>query len=83
MESTELDQVMPQSAQRQSFDALGLDPIHFEAYRTGLLDGFEQGFELSMGMSYDDLVFQWAYDTGTYLGACLQHHPRRDGSVHV
>lgn len=42
-----------------------------KALRTGIQDGFEQGFELSMGMSYDDMDCQTAYDTGTYIGACV------------
>ena len=40
--------------------------------RQGLLDGLEQGFELSCGMSFDDLDDQWAYDTGTHIGACMR-----------
>lgn len=52
-------------------DAFGLtDSNHRAALRTGIDDGHEQGFELSMGMSYDDLDAQWAYDMGTYIGAC-------------
>lgn len=42
---------------------------------TGYEDGKEQGFELSMGMSYDDDHSQWAYDVGTYIGACVAVHP--------
>ena len=43
-----------------------------QAFLTGVEDGKEQGFELSSGMSYEDLSRQWAYDTGTYIGACLR-----------
>jgi hypothetical protein len=52
------------------------------AFRTGVIDGFEQGFDLSMGMSYHDTfegvppnVSQWEYDLGTYIGACLAVRP--------
>lgn len=45
------------------------------ALQTGYADGKEQGFELSMGMSYDDPHSQWAYDVGTHLGACVAVHP--------
>lgn len=41
-------------------------------FRTGLNDGFEQGEELSVGMFYNNLDDQWAYDTGTHIGACLR-----------
>ena len=57
--------------------ALVLDVTNVAALRTGIEDGFDQGFELSSGMSYDDLDDQWAYDVGTYIGACLavRHQP--------
>ena len=42
------------------------------ALACGIDDGFEQGFELSSGLSYEDLGRQWAYDVGTYIGACLK-----------
>jgi hypothetical protein len=52
-------------------DVLGASPEHVRALDRGLVDGFEQGFELSIGMTYNDLDAQWAYDVGTYVGACL------------
>lgn len=42
------------------------------ALACGIDDGYEQGFELSTGITYHDLDCQWAYDTGTYIGACLK-----------
>lgn len=54
-------------------DALGV--VNFAAFRTGVEDGHEQGFELSMGMSYDDLDHQWEYDIGTHIGASLAVRP--------
>lgn len=51
--------------------AFTLGILNNAAFRTGVEDGYEQGFELSMGMTYDDLNDQWAYDTGTHIGACL------------
>lgn len=58
-------------------------------FMRGVEDGFEQGFELSMGMSYDlgeappdvEARRQWAYDVGTYLGACLAVRPGCDVEV--
>ncbi len=50
---------------------MALQIKNLPAFRTGVTDGFEQGFDLSTGMSYDDPSSQWAYDTGTYIGACL------------
>ena len=44
------------------------------ALATGYADGFEQGFELSCGVTYDDLDSQADYDTGTYIGACIAEH---------
>lgn len=52
--------------------ALHIDNV--DALRTGFEDGKEQGFELSSGMSYEDLDHQWAYDVGTYIGACVGVH---------
>lgn len=41
----------------------------------GLLDGYEQGHELSMGLTFVQLNDQWAYDIGTHIGASLRSHP--------
>lgn len=51
--------------------AIPLGIKNMGAFRTGFNDGYEQGFELSMGMTYIDKLSQWEYDTGTYIGACL------------
>ena len=51
--------------------AAALNVINVAALNTGLDDGRAQGFELSCGMTYDDLDSQWAYDVGTYIGACF------------
>lgn len=51
--------------------ALEINGPGVSALACGMGDGHEQGFELSMGMSYDDLNCQWAYDVGTYIGASL------------
>lgn len=51
--------------------SMNIKPDDVSALTAGLDDGYEQGFELGMGMSYDDLDKQWAYDTGAYIGACL------------
>lgn len=53
-----------------------LPPGAQEALTTGYQDGLEQGFELSSGMSYEDLALQDAYDLGTYLGAWVNHTTR-------
>ena len=58
-------------------------------FMRGVEDGFEQGFELSIGMSYDlgeappevEARRQWAYDLGTYVGACLAVRPGSDVKV--
>jgi hypothetical protein len=39
-----------------------------KAITMGLLDGWQQGPELSVGMSFDDLRRQQVYDAMTYLG---------------
>ena len=52
--------------------AVGLDSKYTSALWVGIDDGLEQGLELTSGMSYDDLEAQWAYDLGTYVGACLK-----------
>lgn len=41
-------------------------------FKVGYADGFEQGFELIMGMSYEDDSAQWAYDLGTHIGAAFK-----------
>ncbi len=41
------------------------------AFYKGVADGEEQGSELSMGMTYENLDRQDAYDKGTYLGAAI------------
>ena len=41
------------------------------AFKIGFVDGLEQGFELSYGVSYEDLSSQWAYDLGTRIGAAF------------
>lgn len=51
--------------------AATLNIVNLDAFALGMEDGYEQGFELSTGMSYDDDESQWAYDTATYIGACL------------
>ena len=48
---------------------------NFDAFNVGVNDGYEEGFELSMGMSYDNDVDQWVYDIGTHIGACLAVRP--------
>ena len=48
------------------------DKNAIKALNTGIEDGYEQGLELSMGMTYDSQLRQWAYDVGTYIGACLK-----------
>jgi len=53
--------------------ALGI--TNSAAFIAGYLDGKEQGFHLTVGMSYDDLHSQWAYDVGTHIGACAAVHP--------
>lgn len=45
------------------------------ALRQGHSDGYEQGAELALGMTYDDLDVQRAYDIGTHLGAWDAAHP--------
>lgn len=50
---------------------------HPTAFDQGVRDGYEQGFELSLGMTYDDAQTQWEYDTGAHIGACLAAHPSR------
>lgn len=52
-----------------------LDIFNVEALATGIADGKEQGFELSMGMTYEDGNDQWAYDCGTWLGASIAVRP--------
>ena len=51
--------------------AKALEVKHEPAFVTGITDGFEQGFELSVGMTYTDMDYQWEYDIGAYIGACL------------
>lgn len=59
--------------------ALKIEPgQQTSALACGIDDGFEQGLELSMGMSYDDLDCQWAYDVGAWLGACMKMRGRHD-----
>ena len=49
----------------------------------GVEDGYQQGFELSVGMTYElgeapadvEAKRQWAYDLGSYIGACLAVRP--------
>lgn len=48
-----------------------LQITNFAAFSTGLDDGFEQGFELSTGLTYGNTSDQWHYDIGTHIGACL------------
>lgn len=60
-----------------SYLAAALDIENADAFRTGFHDGRHQGFDLSMGMTYDDPYSQWAYDVGTHLGACAAVHPDR------
>lgn len=55
---------------------LKIDLRDLAALRQGIEDGHEQGFELSMGMTYDDIDAQWAYDIGTHIGACLAVRPK-------
>lgn len=42
-----------------------------KAFIIGTRDGFEQGPELTMGMSYEDLRLQDFYDAGTHIGCAL------------
>ena len=55
--------------------AAALDIFNVAALATGIADGMEQGFELSMGMTYEDADDQWAYDCGTWLGASMAVRP--------
>ena len=41
---------------------------HLKAFKVGFEDGFEQGAELSTGMSYDEPRAQDVYDAGTHIG---------------
>lgn len=43
----------------------------FIALCVGVRDGFEQGPELSSGMSYNDLRQQDFYDAGTHIGCAV------------
>ena len=38
------------------------------AFRTGLLDGWEQPWEITSGMTYDDLLCQSVWDYGANIG---------------
>lgn len=38
------------------------------AFRTGLCDGLEQPHDLSVGMTYNQPVRQWAWDHGSLIG---------------
>ena len=64
---------------RQEIDIEALaEVLHVEnvaALRIGYEDGKEPGFELSLGMSYEDECDQWAYDIGTWVGASIAAHP--------
>lgn len=55
--------------------AAALQIVNVAAFNTGYQDGLEQGFELSMGMTYDNDIDQWAYDVGSHIGACAAVHP--------
>ena len=57
------------SAIRMWFLALVLG-VKFHQFRVGVMDGIEQGFEISVGMTYLYLDHQFAYDTGTWIGTC-------------
>jgi hypothetical protein len=61
--------------------AIALRISNLPAFLTGCADGKEQGFELTMGLSYEDEIDQWCYDTGTHLGACLAVHPDYKGDA--
>jgi hypothetical protein len=52
--------------------ALKIEGAEVSALACGIDDGFEQGLELTSGMSYDSVEAQWAYDVGTYIGFCLK-----------
>lgn len=56
--------------------ALGIaETDDLNAFEQGAFDGFEQGFELSIGMSYDSIYRQWCYDVGTYIGSSIAVRP--------
>ena len=47
--------------------------FHLAAFKAGVLDGYEQGSELSMGWTFNDIGKQDAYDVGTHLGAIFKN----------
>jgi len=59
--------------------ALCLGVTNMPAFACGADDGREQGFELSVGMSYSNEMDQWCYDLGTLLGATLAVYPGKGG----
>ncbi len=51
----------------------GIDSeLDLSAFFLGVEDGKEQGDELDVGMTYEDLNRQQAYDIGTRVGAIIK-----------
>lgn len=40
----------------------------YRAFRTGLVDGWESPYEMSVGMSYESDYRQWLWDQGSIWG---------------
>ena len=44
---------------------------HIKAYLQGVVDGFEQPYDLTMGMTWDDVALNETYDKGANMGQAI------------